>query len=265
MKSQLSLISSSFLPGYSLGLQIDLAEAWKKNDERILITSDDFQYYVIASSLFSSKIEGNSLDLNSFMNQRKNRSFIKRKDVEEIEDLVKGYHFARENPISIGNFLKAHGILSKKLVEAKNRGKFRKHKVGVYDTSTGRPVYLAVEPEFVSIETGKLFDDISVLLSEEINLDEVFYYASMIHLWAAKIHPFADGNGRAARLLEKWFLVSKLGDQAWSINSEKYYWDQRPDYYNHIALGFNYYALHWDRCFPFLFMLPAALIASHAT
>jgi len=264
MKPQLSLISSQYLSGYIQGLKVDLSQAWKKMQERAPVTSDDFQYYIIASSLFSSKIEGNSLDLDSFMNQRKNRSFIKRKDVEEIEDLVGAYQFARENTMSIVNFLKAHGILSKHLVETKNRGKFRKHKVGVYDTATGRPVYLAVEPEFVAIETGKLFDDISILLSEELSLEEVFYYASMIHIWIAKIHPFADGNGRAARLLEKWLLVSKLGGQTWSINSEKYYWDHRPDYYRNIALGFNYYALHWDRCYPFLYMLPAALISSQS-
>jgi hypothetical protein len=59
-------------------------------------------------------------------------------------------------------------------------------------------------------------------------------------------------------LLEKWFLVSKLGMSAWSINSEKYYWDNRPDYYQNIALGYNYYALYWDRCLPFLLMLPEA-------
>jgi Fic family protein len=96
-------------------------------------------------------------------------------------------------------------------------------------------------------------------LKRELSYKEVFYYASMIHLWTAKIHPFMDGNGRSARLLEKWFLVSKLGLSAWSINSEKYYWDNRPDYYQNIALGYNYYALYWDRCLPFLLMLPEAL------
>jgi Fic family protein len=68
-----------------------------------------------------------------------------------------------------------------------------------------------------------------------------------------------DGNGRSARLLEKWFLASKLGKAAWSVNSEKYYWDHRPAYYQHIALGFNYYALHWERCIHFLLMLPTAM------
>ncbi|WP_220392957.1 Fic family protein [Chitinophaga lutea] len=33
----------------------------------------------------------------------------------------------------------------------------------------------------------------------------------MIHLVFVKIHPRADGNGRSARLLEKWFLAVKLG------------------------------------------------------
>ena len=198
MKPQLSLISSQYLSGYIQGLKVDLSQAWKKMQERAPVTSDDFQYYIIASSLFSSKIEGNSLDLDSFMNQRKNRSFIKRKDVEEIEDLVGAYQFARENTMSIVNFLKAHGILSKHLVETKNRGKFRKHKVGVYDTATGRPVYLAVEPEFVAIETGKLFDDISILLSEELLLlTEIFFGVFFEHSFG----PFILGWNTTNHLL----------------------------------------------------------------
>jgi Fic family protein len=84
----------------------------------------------------------------------------------------------------------------------------------------------------------------------------------MIHLWTAKIHPFADGNGRTARLLEKWFLAVKFGSAAWSVNSEKYYWDHRPEYYKNISLGFNYYALSWGRCISFLLMLPEALSIS---
>lgn len=134
--------------------------------------------------------------------------------------------------------------------------------VGVRDSKTLRPVYMAVEPEFVNEELTKLFDDITVLLNRDLSPSEVFYYASMIHLWLVKIHPFLDGNGRSARLLEKWFIASKLGPAAWSINSEKFYWDNRPEYYTNIALGYNYYALHWERCLPFLLMLPAALLES---
>jgi hypothetical protein len=67
------------------------------------------------------------------------------------------------------------------------------------------------------------------------------------------------------QFLEKWFLASKLGKSAWSLNSEKYYWDNRPAYYQNISLGFNYYALHWDSCLPFLLMLPEAVKDSESS
>lgn len=187
------------------------------------------------------------------------RNAAKRKEVQEIEDLVNAYKFASVNEISQANVLKVHAMLSKTLLGKSQIGKYRKNQVGVFDNDTGRPVYMAVEPEFVKQEMTKLFEDIKILLNRQLSYKETFYYASMIHLWVAMIHPFADGNGRSARLIEKWFLGSKLGDAAWSINTEKYYWDNRPKYYKNISLGYNYYALHWERCIPFLLMLPNAL------
>ena len=261
MIPKLSFISSEYYTEYSGHFRPAWLEALQEIKNKNGFSTADFEYYIIASSLFSSNIEGNTLDINSFMRNRRKRSFIKFKEVQEIENLVAAYKFARENEITYTNFLQAHGILSRTLVNKPAQGKIRKSPVGVYDTATGRPVYIAVEPENVKNEISKLFDDIKTLLSADLTTKAVFYYASMLHLWTAKIHPFEDGNGRTARLLEKWFLASRLGPVAWSIPSEKYYWDNRPDYYKNIALGFNYYALHWDRCIPFLLMLPRSIPA----
>jgi hypothetical protein len=41
-------------------------------------------------------------------------------------------------------------------------------------------------------------------VGKEIEEIEVFYFASLIYLRFAHIHPFRNGNGRAARLLDKW-------------------------------------------------------------
>lgn len=259
MGKHLKLISSKYLDRYSSMCKIDWLKAFHKLRSKTTFTSDDFEYYLIAASLYSSKIEGNTLDVNSFFRNRKNKRFTKKKEVQEIEDLIMAYKFASENNLNKTNFLKAHKILSKSLLPVSLRGKIRKQQVAVYDTQSLKPIYLAVEPQFVNEELNKLFADISELLKRKLSYKEIFYYASMIHLWIAKIHPFMDGNGRSARLLEKWFLASKLGLSAWSINSEKYYWDNRSDYYQNIALGYNYYDLHWDRCLPFLLMLPNSL------
>jgi len=259
MEKYLKFISRDYLESYTSKCEVDWLDVFHKLKGKELFTIEDFEYYVIASSLYSSKIEGNTLDVNSFFRNRENKNSAKKKEVQEIEELVIAYKFASENKLNRTNLLKAHGILSETMLSAKARGKVRKVQIGVRDAKTLRPIYVAVEPECVSSELSKLFADISELLKRNMSYKEVFYNASMIHLWIALIHPFEDGNGRIARLAEKWFLFSKLGASAWSIQAEKYYWDNRPAYYQNIALGYNYYALHWERCLPFLLMLPEAL------
>jgi Fic family protein len=74
------------------------------------------------------------------------------------------------------------------------------------------------------------------------------------------IHPFEDGNGRAARLLEKWFLAEKLGKMAWCVASEQFYYKNVSDYYKNLAvLGFNYENLDYSKALGFLKMLPDSI------
>lgn len=96
--------------------------------------------------------------------------------------------------------------------------------------------YLAIEPEFVGEKMQELFADISELLKKKLTEIEVFYYASQIHLIFVQIHPFADGNGRSARLLEKWFLSRKLGKEFWKLESERWYREHRPEYYENLNM-----------------------------
>ncbi|HOG19957.1 MAG TPA: Fic family protein, partial [Salinivirgaceae bacterium] len=79
------------------------------------------------------------------------------------------------------------------------------------------------------------------MISSTLNKKEVFYFTSLIHLKFAHIHPFQDGNGRAARLIEKWFISEKLGHNYWKTPSEEYYKVNQARYYETINLGVNYY------------------------
>ena len=79
-----------------------------------------------------------------------------------------------------------------------------------------------------------------------------------------EIHPWNDGNGRSARLLEKWFLAQKLGDKAWFIQSEKNYYQNHQTYYKNIRLlGLEYLELDYLQSLPFLLMLPNSLNNIH--
>ncbi len=232
--------------------------------DQLLIQNADRQrdinldFRVKTSAVYSANIEGNSVDINSFLNSEVSKDAFKpRKEIDEISDLVKAYEFAIENDLSEKNLLEAHRILSGTILIKGKRGKHRTDRMGVYDNSG--LVYLAVEPENVNRETSVLFEDIHQLLEEELQINEIFYHASLIHLKLAQIHPFWDGNGRASRLLEKWFLAEKLGAQAWKIESEHFYKDNIKPYFKSINLGMDYYTLDYDNCIPFLTMLVDSL------
>ncbi len=217
-----------------------------------------FGYMTKASAVYSSNIEGNPIDLNSYMNYELNKEKFKPgKEIEEIENLIEAYEFAQSNKLNEINLMNCHKIFSDTLLIRSKRGKYRIEQVGVFGKSG--LAYLAVEPEFVEGEMKAFFSDVDALINAHLTESEVFYFASLIHLRFAHIHPFSDGNGRAARLLEKWFLAEKSGQDFWKIPSEEYYKNHQSEYYDTINLGVNFYELNYDRCIPFLTMLPNAL------
>jgi Fic family protein len=139
------------------------------------------------------------------------------------------------------------------------RGVYRRNEMVVMEHKTGEIQFEAAPANLVELEMDKLWQDIDFLLRKDLSLEETFYYASFIHLLFVCIHPFNDGNGRAARLLEKWFLSDKLGPVAWYIQSEQHYYRHVDSYYRNLnRLGIFYEQLDFTKAEPFLMMLPQA-------
>ena len=250
------VLDDTYLSQYraEIGRKIrDQFDAYDFTDERV-----DLGYNTKASAVYSSNIEGNSVDLNSFMNSLSvQKEFKPQKEVQEIQDLIDAYQYAQSNELTQEHFLNAHKSLTQTLLVSDRRGEYRTDRMGVFD-SYGL-VYLAIESHYVKREMDQLFDDIETLIEGALEIDQIFYHASLIHLVLVHIHPFWDGNGRAARLLEKWFLSKKINSRAWKLQSERVYKERLEEYYRNINLGVNYYELDYDKCLPFLKMLPECL------
>lgn len=237
----------------------DIKEGLRALQTKQGFSQTDFAFYIQSSATYSSNIEGNSIDIDTYLKNKRFNIKSKPKEMTEIDDLVVAYNFAHSHTLNLTHFLESHKLLSRKLLSLKSqRGKLRDQQVGIF--SGGKIEYMAVEADFVQREMDKLFEDITYLLGLPLNEREVFYFAAYIHLLFEKIHPFMDGNGRAGRLLEKWFLSSKLGEIAWAIKSEEFYAKNRAIYYQNIHIGYDYYSLRMDKILPFLLMLPQSLI-----
>lgn len=257
MMFQLQLLNQEYFEAYKKQLTVPTETAFAAIKE-IPQTVYDFKFYLANSAVHSSNIEGNTVSFDTYLKASEFKLHLKTKEIKEIEELIDAYQFASENELTLDNILKSHELLTQSILLKKERGKIRKVQVGV--RSEGRLVYLAVEPEYIKQELEKLFADISVLLNSKLTTNEVFYYAAYIHLVFVNIHPFVDGNGRATRLIEKWFLAKMLGENAWCITSEKNYWNNRSVYYKNLQIGVNYYEVKYEKSIPFLLMLPNALL-----
>lgn len=220
------------------------------------ISTENFSFYTSVASVFSSKIEGENIELDSYIKHKKFGVEFLPDYTRKIDDLYEAYSFAQHNNLNQKNISEAHKILSKNIVSPNWQGKFRTQNMYV-STPDGKIEYVAASPFEVENEMIKFYSDLELLLNSNLNFEETFYFASMIHLVFVKIHPWNDGNGRSARLLEKWFLAQKLGEKAWFLQSEKMYYQNHETYYKNIReLGLEYESLDYSKALSFLLMLP---------
>jgi Fic family protein len=220
------------------------------------ISTKTFSFYTSLASVFSSKIEGEPIELDSYIKHKAMGMAFQPNYTQKIDDLYQAYTFAQQHALNPANIAKAHTLLAAHFVAESKLGHFRTHNMYV-TTPDGKIEYVAASPFAVEQEMNKLYRDIETLLQQDLSIAEVFYYAAYIHLVFVKIHPWHDGNGRSARLIEKWFIAQKLGYKAWFLQSEKMYYNHHDTYYKNLrALGLEYPELDYSKALAFLLMLP---------
>ncbi|MDO4729081.1 MAG: hypothetical protein Q4B43_08780 [Bacteroidota bacterium] len=117
---------------------------------KIEITKDSFCYYNAVSSIASSKIEGETMEIDSFLRHKMNGTRYQKSLTEKSNDLFEAYLFAQKNPLTAKNLLKAYKILSKNLLPKDLQGKVRSSDMIIQDVSQGKVLYEACPKEWVT-------------------------------------------------------------------------------------------------------------------
>ncbi len=260
MKEKLKIIPTDLLEQYISHINKDLSSAFDKLQDAEISTKT-FSFYASVSAIASSRIEGEQMEVDSYIKHKMLNIAYLPDLVQKPNDLYKAYLFAQKNELTNANFLKAHILLAKHLLPKTKLGVFRKGNMVVMEHKTGRIQYEAANVKEVKKMMDLLWKDIEQLKKQKLTHQEVFYFASFIHIVFVNIHPFEDGNGRSGRLLEKWFIAEKLGKKAWYLQSELNYYSNVNNYYKNLnRLGMFYEQLDYTKAMPFLLMLPNSFI-----
>ena len=179
---------------------------------------------LLKSSLYSARIEGNPLHLSD-TNSLDSSSIHK----IEIANLLKTYRYLHS--LSINKQISVDIIRDLHLRIMSNlsplAGKFRQEPWAIFDAS-GNAIHLA--PPF--FEVPKLMEEYVNYLS--IQNDHPCIISAVAQFIIEKIHPFADGNGRAGRLVSAYILKQYEFDFRDMIPFEEYTDNHRPEYYSSL-------------------------------
>ena len=174
------------------------------------------------------QIEANSLSLGQVRDVINGRLVLgEQKEIQEVKNAYAAYESLSEiNPYSIKDLKKFHGIMTKYLVE--ECGEFRHGEEGVFNGD--ECIFMAPPAQFVP----QLMDELFEWMKKSRNSVHPLIMSSVFHYEFVFIHPFADGNGRMARLwhtaiLSKWKHVFEF------IPIESQIEKFQDDYYDAIA------------------------------
>lgn len=127
---------------------------------------------------------------------------------------------AAKRRLTHNDVLRLHAIIGGHVMDQGEAGRYRTIHVRVGP-------YVPPPPGDVS---GLMFELIEWWNKDAPELSPVLSSAILHHRFET-IHPFADGNGRAGRVLALWELYRRGFDSNHIFSVDEFYWEDRPRYY----------------------------------
>lgn len=180
----------------------------------------------IRNAHFSTAIEGNPLTLEQVRAIEEGREVPATgpRPRREVANYFAGLRFVEKNArraaITDAEVLKLHRIMAGQVMDQGEAGKYRTIRVRV-----GK--YVAPPPERVR----PMMSDLLAWWNKEAGELSPILSSAIVHHQFETIHPFADGNGRAGRMLSLWELYRRGFDDHHIFSIDEFYWEDRTRYY----------------------------------
>jgi len=188
---------------------------------------------IIRTVHHGTHIEGNPLEQKEVAQVLEGKKVEARdRDIQEVlnyREVLKYLDRVREEPITEKILLEIHKLTTKKILIKEQSGKYRMVNVKVTNLETGETSYLPPAPPQLSDLVKEFFFWFNHLQANEVH---PVLTAGITHYILVAIHPFTDGNGRAARSLATLVLFKEGYDIKKFFSIEEYFDRDANRYYN---------------------------------
>lgn len=123
-KLQFQILPAELLKAYLKQVKDDVQANFELLQDSELSTGN-FSFYTSISAVFSSKIEGEQIELDSFIKHKKLHVKFLPDYTQKIDDLYEAYQFAKQNALNQQNVEHAHTLLTKHILQKDSRGRNR--------------------------------------------------------------------------------------------------------------------------------------------
>jgi hypothetical protein len=149
----LKILPTALLKAYKAAVRKDLRKRFNALRESPLSTKT-FSFYTSVSAIASSKIEGEEMEVDSYVRHRMLKVRYLAGLVQKPDDFYAAYSYAQAHRLSRANFLAAHKKLSAHFLPTRARGMLRKIEMVILELKTGRIQYEAAR----ATDVKPLFD-----------------------------------------------------------------------------------------------------------
>ncbi len=189
---------------------------------------------------FSTKIEGNRLNLNEVKEAIENQVNSHERNVLEVRNYYNALIYLNKyaennNSITEDLIFKVHNLIIGKNLTYKNM--YRDGQNIVEDSISGKIVYMPPEAKDVKYLICQMIKNINNKNNNDIPIP---IKVGILVYEFVTIHPFWDGNGRCARLLATYILKAFNYDLKGFYVMEEFYDKDINQYYNSLQMGLHH-------------------------
>ena len=149
-------LTKKYFETYLAMLDVNIEEAFFQITEREW-TVESFRFYTAVSVMSSSRIEGEQMEIDSYLKHKLQNIEYLANLTEKPNDLFEAYEFARDNKLTLVNFYETHSIATKHLLPVTQRGVVRSGNMLIMAQQTQRVQYEAAMASIVKKRSLRIF------------------------------------------------------------------------------------------------------------